>query len=193
MKEKDPVSTPQPRPRTAHDVHVQVVNLLTALAPVVDHDAETAIRVRVATLFRGQLGGQGHHVAHQGGMFRGQMHHGRDVQLGDDQKMNGRPRRDVVEGEHMVVFMDFARGNFARDDFAKNTVVVGHGSIGFKFKKCQSVTGRCPFRRTMPCTMRYRNQMEIATQANQPGKTKKNQSGAVTRYNKAAQITVRMR
>ena len=112
MAGKDPVSPPQPWARTAHDVHVQVVHFLTTLCSVVDHDSETTIRVGVATLLRSQLGRQSHHVAHQSGMLRGQMHHRRDVQLGDDQKMNGRPRRDVMEGEHMVVFMDFARGNF---------------------------------------------------------------------------------
>jgi hypothetical protein len=34
-----------------------------------------------------------------------------------------------VEGEHMLVLMHLAGRNLARDDFAKNTVVVGHGLL----------------------------------------------------------------
>jgi hypothetical protein len=34
-----------------------------------------------------------------------------------------------VEGEHMFVFVHFARRDLTRDDFAKNTVGVGHGLI----------------------------------------------------------------
>jgi hypothetical protein len=60
-------------------------------------------------------------------------------------------------------------------------------------KGIQSVTGRRPFRRTMPSTMRYKNQMETATQASQPGKNINNHKGAVIKYSNAAQITVRMR
>jgi hypothetical protein len=40
--------------------------------------------------------------------------------------------------------------------------------------------GRWAFKRTMPSTMRYKNQMEIATQANQPGNTNKSHKGKVT-------------
>jgi hypothetical protein len=43
--------------------------------------------------------------------------------------MDGRPGRNVMEGEYVLVFVDFARRNLARDDFAKNTVGVGHGLI----------------------------------------------------------------
>jgi hypothetical protein len=88
--------------------------------------------------------------------------------------------------------MHFARRDLARNDFAENTVGVGHGLIELN-KGVQSFTGRCPFKRTMPSTMRYKNQMETATQANHPGKNINNHKGAVIKYSKAAQITVRMR
>ena len=144
-----PLSTPQPRARPAHDVHVQVVHLLATLGPVVHHDPETAIGIGVATLLQSELRGQGHHVAHQARMFRSQVHHRRDVQLGDDQEMNGSPGIDVVEREDVLVFVHLARGNLARNDFAKNTVGVGHGLLEMR-KRVQSVTGRCAFKRTMP-------------------------------------------
>jgi hypothetical protein len=43
--------------------------------------------------------------------------------------MDGRPGVDVVEREHVLVFVHLARRDFARDDFAKNTVSVGHGLL----------------------------------------------------------------
>ena len=104
-------------------MHVQVMHFLAPLGPVVDHDAETAVRVRVAPLLHCQLGGQGHHVAHEARMLGGQVHHRRDVQLGNDQKVNGRPGRNVVEGEYVLVFMHFARRDLARNDFAENTLL----------------------------------------------------------------------
>ena len=55
--------------------------------------------------------------------------HAGDVQLGDDQKMDGRPGVDVMEREDVLVFVHLARRNLARNDFAKNTVGVGHGLL----------------------------------------------------------------
>ena len=40
----------------------------------------------------------------------------------------------------------------------------------------------------MPSTMRYKNQMETATQANHPGKNINNHKGAVTKYSKCKSL-----
>ena len=49
------------------------------------------------------------------------------MQLGHHQKVHGRPRVDVMEGENFLVFIDFFRGNLACDDFAEKAVRIVHG------------------------------------------------------------------
>lgn len=45
-----------------------------------------------------------------------------DVFFRDDEGVGRGDRVDVVEGEDVVVFVDFFRGDFACDDFAENAV-----------------------------------------------------------------------
>ncbi|MNG23103.1 hypothetical protein D3C84_1076670 [compost metagenome] len=42
--------------------------------------------------------------------------------LGDHQKMHWRLRADIVEGQHLIVLVNLARGNFPGDDLAEQTV-----------------------------------------------------------------------
>ena len=51
------------------------------------------------------------------------LRHRRNMQLGDDQKMNRRPGVDVMKGKNLIVFIDLAAGDFACGYFAKNAVV----------------------------------------------------------------------
>jgi DNA polymerase III delta subunit len=46
--------------------------------------------------------------------------------FGDKEKMHRSLGRNVMEGQHPVIFIDFLAGNFPRNDFTKNTAA--HGS-----------------------------------------------------------------
>ena len=46
----------------------------------------------------------------------------RKMFLGNDEHVRGRLRTDVFEGEHMLVFVNFLRGNLAADDAAEKAV-----------------------------------------------------------------------
>lgn len=48
--------------------------------------------------------------------------------FGDDQNVSGGLGADVVEGEAEIIFVDDISGNFAADNFAKNSVA--HGRWG---------------------------------------------------------------
>ncbi len=113
---------PQPGARTRHDMKVQVMHLLATLFAGVGDDPKASLRIGFGTLREGQLGRQREHAPDQGLVFRTNMGHRDDVDLGNDQKMNRRPRVDVVKGQNLVVFVDFARRNLARDDFAKYAI-----------------------------------------------------------------------
>lgn len=58
-----------------------------------------------------------------GGILSAQIMRRCKMLLRDHQHMNGRLRLNIVEGEHMLVFEDFRRGNFAGDDFAEDAVL----------------------------------------------------------------------
>ena len=45
-----------------------------------------------------------------------------EVFFGNDQYVRGGLRMDVLEGENVVVFMDFLRGRFAAEDAAKQAI-----------------------------------------------------------------------
>ena len=119
-----------PRARTTDHMHMQMLHLLPSLVTGVDHHPEPALRVRIAPLLQGQLRHQGHDLAHECRVLILQMSHGRDVGLGNDQKMHRRPRVDVVKGINFVIFINLATGDVALGDFAKNTVgIVRHERI----------------------------------------------------------------
>ena len=159
------------------------MDLLTAFGSCVCDDAKAAFRVGPATIGERKLGGQHHHAPQQRGVLGSRLRHGRNMQLGNHQKMNWRPGVDIVKNENLVVFVHLAAGNGACGNFAKNAILGGvHHS-----------TALLAFMRTMPSTIRYKNQTEISVQAIQPGTSSKNHSGAVTRYSKLAHNSVRMR
>src|SRR5689334_10321554 len=120
-------SPSEPWPGAAHDVYVEMVDLLPALSPGIDDDAKTAVRIGPAALLDGQLGSQDHDLPEQRRVFRADLCHRRDMPLRHDHEMHWRPRRNVVEGEEFFILVDLARGNLALDDLAKDAVRVrGH-------------------------------------------------------------------
>ncbi len=113
---------PQPGARTRHDMKVQVMHLLSALFAGVADQAETTLGIGPGPLLQSQLRRQGHDAAQQGLVLGVNVGQRDNVGFGDDQKMNRSPGVDVVKGQNLVVFVDFARRNLARDDFAKYAI-----------------------------------------------------------------------
>ena len=62
------------------------------------------------------------HLAHQFAVFGLHFHEAGNVLLGNDQEVDRGLGGDVVEGEHVVVFVDFLGGNFTLDNFTEKTV-----------------------------------------------------------------------
>ena len=62
------------------------------------------------------------HLAHQFAVGRLHVHDGRNMALGHYQKVYRSLRGDVVEGEHVVIFVDFLGRDFSLDDFAEKTI-----------------------------------------------------------------------
>ena len=62
------------------------------------------------------------HLAHQFAVGGLHVHNRRNVALGHYQKVHRGLRSNVVEGEHVVVFIDFLGRDFSLDDFAEKTV-----------------------------------------------------------------------
>jgi len=87
---------------------VHVVDFLATLSPSIGHDAKATFGVRSCAFLKRQLRRQQHHAAQQTFVLRRGMRHRRNVQLGDDQKMHGRPRVDVVKREDVVVLVHLA-------------------------------------------------------------------------------------
>lgn len=92
---------------------MQVRHRLAAVRAVVDHDAEA--RLAEAFAFRHRAGGE-EQVAKEFGVLGFRLADARDDGLRHDQKMRGRLRVDVTEGQAPVVLVKNLRGNFPRYD-----------------------------------------------------------------------------
>lgn len=108
----------------AHDlaakhVQVDVEHRLACVGFAVEHKACT--RFLDTEFLRDQLGAV-KHLAHQFAVGRLHVHDGRNVALRHYQKVHRGLRGNVVEGEHVVVFVDFLGRDFTLDDFAEKTV-----------------------------------------------------------------------
>jgi len=62
------------------------------------------------------------HFAHEFAIFGLHVHDGCDMALRHHQKVHWSLRGDVVEGEYVVVFVDFLGRDFTLDDFAEKAV-----------------------------------------------------------------------
>jgi len=105
----------------AQGVKVEVAHGLSAIAFAIKDEARAP--VGAAELLRELLGFEDH-AADQGAILGIELHEARDVLFGDDEEMNRGLRRYVVEGEHFVVLINRARGDFAAGDLAEDAV--GH-------------------------------------------------------------------
>ena len=104
---------------TAEHVQVNVEHRLAGIGLAVEY--ETCAGFFDAEFLRDNLCTV-EHLAHQFAVGRLHVHDGRNVALGHYQKVHRGLRGDVVEGEHVVVFVDFLGRDFTLDDFAEKTV-----------------------------------------------------------------------
>ena len=104
---------------SADDVQVDVEHGLTRVGLAVEHKAGTAFFE--TEVFRDKLCAV-EHLAHEFAIFRLHVHDSRDVALRYDQEVYRCLRGDVVEGENIVVFVDFLGRDFTLDDFAEKTI-----------------------------------------------------------------------
>lgn len=98
-------------------MHVNVVDSLPALFVTVHHDPEALL---AAKLQREALRGK-EDVAGKNLVFFSQVIERGDRFFGNDQKMNRRLWGNVMEGEHLVVFIDNLRRNFLGDNLAEQS------------------------------------------------------------------------
>jgi hypothetical protein len=103
---------------SAKYMDVQMIHLLPAHSAIVDDDPEAI----GATLLAGQLPRHCEHFAQNLLMAHIRIVEIFDMYFRDDQKMHWRRRVDVVKGENLVVFVNFAAGDRALHDLAKNAV-----------------------------------------------------------------------
>jgi hypothetical protein len=52
-------------------------------------------------------------------------------------------RGDVVEGEHIVVFVDFLGGNFSLDDFTEKAIFTHNRDVSIFYFKIVKILKRC--------------------------------------------------
>ncbi|MCY1206916.1 hypothetical protein D9M72_184990 [compost metagenome] len=71
-------------------------------------------------------------MANQGLVVFGEVGEGGNVLLRDYQEVHGGLRRDIVEGDDVIVFIELARGNLPGGDFAEQTV---HGNSPACYKR----------------------------------------------------------
>ena len=103
----------------AKHVQVNVEHRLAGIGLAVEHKA--CARFFDAEFLRNNLCAV-EHLAHELAVGRLHVHDGRNVALGHYQKVYRGLRGNVVEGEHVIVFVDFLGRNFTLDDFAEKTI-----------------------------------------------------------------------
>jgi hypothetical protein len=97
---------------------VEMIHRLAPLAFAVHHKAGPLF---TAAQFHGQFPGPEKQSAHEGNVIFQGIHDAGDMPFGNEKKMNRSLRRDVVESQHLVVFVDLPAGNFSGDYFAEYT------------------------------------------------------------------------
>lgn len=88
---------------------------LTGGLAAVRDDAEALGKAELT----GELCDHGVDMTDDGGVLRGDLRRGCKVQLGHDQEMGGRERRDVIEGIAELVLIDLFGRDLPGDDLAE--------------------------------------------------------------------------
>ena len=112
------------------------MNLLTALDAGIAEHPETALRIGLAALFKRQLRNQGHHPSDPFGVSRFDLGQGRNMLFWNEEKVDRRPRVDVVKGKELLVLKNLARRDLSGNDPAEDAV-----RIGRHVAACEEVKG----------------------------------------------------
>ena len=103
---------------SAQDVDVEVMDALSSVFSLVGHKSKTIFKAKVggdfAHLFKALAKGDGVFFSHLGDVSI--------VLLGDEQKMDGGLRRNVLDDDHIVVFIKTGAWDFSSYNFTKKTV-----------------------------------------------------------------------
>lgn len=121
---------------------MEVKDRLSGAGADVEHSAVSLLDVALA----GDLGGGEMAAADDFGVGGLGFFQSREMFLGNNEDVGGRLGADVFEGEDVVVFVDFLRGNFAAEDAAEKAIGrrVSHGLLSF-YRMAGVVKGlRCP-------------------------------------------------
>ncbi len=98
---------------------VQVIDRLPTMLATVDDQAIPAL---IDPFLNGKLIGDGDHVTDQAVVFRLEVADGLQVDVGNDQNMDGSLRLDVSKCRHQLILIDDVCGHLACDDTAENAV-----------------------------------------------------------------------
>ena len=109
---------------TAQNVEVEMIHLLSPHSSGVNDGAKAL----VATLIPGKPSGGGEEPAQHRLVLRPYLGQGVNVDLGNQQKMHGSKRMEIVEGQNLVVLVDFPGGNLAASDAAEDAITHGPGA-----------------------------------------------------------------
>src|SRR5882672_7297819 len=119
-------------------MHVDMIHLLMPHPAVVDDGAEALGRAG----FAGKAPGDDEHLAERRLVAGLRIVERGDVRFGHEQDVHRRLRTDVVEGDHLVVFVDFFRRDLAADDFAKNAIRLVHRFFLAAFSSMPEIPSR---------------------------------------------------
>src|SRR4051812_41707755 len=131
---------------TAQHVHMYMIHLLMPHRPRVDDAAKALAGAR----FTREPARDRKHLSERRDMGRLRLVQRRDVHLGNDEKVHRRLRADVVEGDDVVVVMDFPGWNLAPDDLAKNAIRVVHFLRAAFSSRPEMPSRRCSSASTSP-------------------------------------------
>jgi hypothetical protein len=95
-----------------------MIHLLPRHSSGVDNGAKASL----AALIPGKAGAHRQEPPQHRLVLRPNLGQGFNVDLGNHQKMHGRRRMEIVEGQHLVVLVQLADGNFSPSDTAENAV-----------------------------------------------------------------------
>lgn len=100
---------------------MQVIDCLSGLGIGIDYRAETVD----AFFFRHARGDQ-KQMSHQPFVFLGGLRQGRKVPARNDEQVDRRLRTDILDDDTTVIFVDWSRRHFSRDDFAEKAPGSSH-------------------------------------------------------------------
>jgi len=118
----------------AEHMHMYVVDRLASEVVAVHHDTKTFL---TALFFGETLSREKDMTSERFVVIFAQVVEGRDVLLRNDEEVHGRLRRDVVEGDDLIIFIKLVRGDIPSHDLAEQTI---HG-VSPAWERLGSVTG----------------------------------------------------